>query len=187
MLLKMSRLNRVAEHFDLSNSSIFISYEDLKAQVKKSGIPSKIQYKKHYKDFKHWPSHPEKTYKEWKDWNNFFGKDKAEFVSYKEFKTQVKQSSVSSVPQYKKQYKNFKGWPSNPNIVYKKEWKGWLDLFDRKKDFLSYEDLKLAVKKAKILTAKQYRRYYKNFERWPSNPQRSYKEWKGWPSLFDKR
>jgi Ca2+-binding EF-hand superfamily protein len=168
----------------------FLSYEDLKIAVKKAGISSGGKYKKQYKNFKGWPSNPDIVYKkEWKGWADFFDKEKKDFLSYEDLKIAVKKAGISSGVKYKKQYKNFKGWPAKPNIVYKKEWKGWADFFDiDKKDFLSYEDLKIAVKKAGISSAPQYIKKYRNFKGWPSNPNTVYKkEWKGWPDLFDKR
>ena len=165
----------------------FPSYRTLKIAVKKAGIFSYTQYYKQYKKFDSWPASPDKFYKkEWKSWLNFFDREKRGFLSYEDFKIAVKKAGIFSCEKYKKQYKKFKGWPSNPNIVYKKEWKSWPNFFDRERDFLSYADLKIAVKKAGVFSPAQYRKQYKDFDGWPSNPNHSYEEWKSWPDFFDK-
>ncbi len=95
------------------------------------------------------------------------------FLTFQELKEAVKKAGISTVEDYKDNYKFYKddGWPSNPNSYYGEEWISWPDLFGKESvSFLSYEKLKEAVKKAGVKTKRGYVEESKKHIDWPSNP-----------------
>jgi hypothetical protein len=79
--------------------------------------------------------------------------------------------------------------PTNPNVIYKKEWKGvgdWLGtgrVADQNKEFLSFKEAKKFVHKLKIKGEKQWREYCASGNKpdnIPASPGNTYKkEWIG--------
>ena len=86
------------------------------------------------------PSHPERTYKNrgWKGWGDFLDTGNVhprnkKFIDYFSAKKFVKQMGIKSSKGYREfcnSGKKPKKLPTNPNKIYKKNWKSWGDFLD---------------------------------------------------------
>ena len=111
--------------------------------------------------------------------------DGVPFLNYEELKSKVREYPIRHSTQYRKEYKNILGAPSNPDQFYEttRKWKGWSDFLGTKEKMLSYEKLQLEVKKRFILNSRDYQRQYKEILGASSRPDQFYEttgEWKGW-------
>jgi uncharacterized short protein YbdD (DUF466 family) len=158
-----------------------ISYEQLKKEVKKAGIKSYADYQKRKKP--NWPSIPKEVYKEWTNWYDFLGKEKIEYLDYKDLQKAARKEGVRSVDDYKEKRKV--NWPSNPHRHYK-EWTDWGNFLGKKKIDISYKQLQKEVAKIGIKSYAEYKQ--KRKPNWPKCPSRFYeKEWKGWGDFMGKK
>ncbi|SFQ34984.1 gamma-mobile-trio integrase GmtZ, partial [Enterovibrio norvegicus] len=93
---------------------------------------------------------------------------------------------ITSRKEYQARYKEDPRLPSNPNLMYKKEWMDWADFLGQKDRF--YPDLQTASEAAqhlKITSRKEYQARYKKDPRLPSNPYEMYKkEWTDWDDFL---
>ena len=164
----------------------YISYDQLKGEVEKAEIANQRQYRGQYKNHKGWPSSPEEIYKDrWHGWEEFLGK---EFITFEQFTKEVGEAKIVNILQYKKEYKNHKGWPSNPNATYKNRWGSWKGLFGQEKvEFIPYDQLKKEVGDRDIKNSNHYHIEYKNHKGWPSSPDLTYKgQWSSWEEFLGK-
>jgi hypothetical protein len=84
--------------------------------------------------------------------------------------------------------------PGNPRKFYKVSFKGWGDLLSNNrvslqdKKFYSYNDLCELVRNNNILSKRKYQIFYKNSKDIfiPSNPDKTYNEWKSWEEFLGK-
>jgi hypothetical protein len=179
-----SNPNRTYKIFwrELFDKEPFLSLKELKFELKKYKINSKLKYKKYRKEKnkKNWPPTPNRTYKI--SWRELFDKEN---LSLKDLKSELKKYKIDKVPKYIKyrKEKNKTNWPSNPDRTYKISYR---ELFD-KEPFLSLKELKFKLKKYKINTGEKYIKYRKekNKKNWPSDPNIYYKIF--WRELFDKK
>jgi len=162
----------------------FLNFSDLKADVLAAGIKSSEEYERSYKNHTGWPAEPQQIYKKlWKDWFDFLGKEKPTFLSFGVFQDQVRRAGIHSYTHYMEEYANHIGWPSEPQVTYRREWKSWDTLLNR--EFLSFQDLKKAIQSAGVTTMQQYKIEQKKHPGWPASPWTMYKqEWKGQPDFF---
>jgi len=151
------------------------------------------------------PKKPQEAYKNkgWKGWGNFLGtgnvhpKDK-KFMSYATAKKFVKQTQIKSGNDYRrfcKTPKKPKDLPTNPDKIYKKNWKSWDDFLGSgiisvnvlASNWLDFEDAKKFARSLKLTSQKEWREYCR-FERKPQNiptePSKVYKN-KGWNGMAD--
>ncbi len=111
-----------------------------------------------------------------------------EVLSFKDFKNEVRKlyPGGSIKEWYWKEYKKHSGWPSNPHKTYVNEgWESYQELVDKKKDFLSFHDLKKEIQSLYQNQGDIQRWYHKerkNHLNWPSNPPKFYEsgEWINW-------
>jgi len=147
------------------------------------------------------PKAPDQKYKNdgWKSWGDFFGTDFVayryrSYISYEEAKKIIHPFSISSVTQWYnfKKSKDFpKEFPKTPETIYKNDgWKSWGDFLgnkrrsNHKRNFLSYNQLKIEIKKLNLKTKNDWVKYFKNNSRpanIPYDPFTVYKN-KGWES-----
>jgi predicted helicase len=163
---------------------------------KEKGIPNDI------------PSTPSRTYKNngWRGFGDWLGTDriathKRKYMSFEEAKKYVQNLGIRNHMEwiefvFKKNLPN--DIPSNPNLVYKNDgWKGYGDFFGTgvigvtKKEFVSFSEAKIFVKKMEIGSQKDWFNFCKVGDRplnIPSNPQLKYKNngWKGWADFLGK-
>jgi glutaredoxin-related protein len=160
----------------------YLSYDELRKDVKKYGVDSQGKYRNKENRKSNWPGSPDSFYEEWVSWPHLFGREEKDFLSIKELKKEVFICGIKSKEQYLANRKH--NWPSSPKLIYS-DWKGWADLFGRKtSEFLSYEELVKDVKKHRIDSQTDYRKKRKIITSWPASPDLYYEEWVNWPCLF---
>jgi len=167
------------------------------------------------KSYKHWarycksgkkpidvPSAPDKSYKtEWKGWGDWLGTGtvatyQRQFLSFKdarEFVHKLKLKGRSEWELYRKSEKKPSNIPTNPNTIYKKEWKSFGDFLGtgsiapKDKEFLEFEEAREFIQSLHLQSVKDWREFLKsekNPGNLPSNPEGIYKN-KGWISWGD--
>lgn len=173
---------------------IDLSWEDFVSQVREAKIKGFWDYRNRYKNYKGWPSQPMNKYSEnWVSWMHLLDKNyskknsenyKRNEISWEELKSQVKEAGIKNSKEYRNKYKEY-GWTSSPQKSYPENWTNWDNFLDRKN--LTFAQLKKEVKLNKIKDQVEYRRRYKDFEGWPSNPESVFKnEWKDWYHFLSK-
>jgi len=185
-----------------------LSFKKWSAAVRKARITSSTQYRKVHKKYKGWPSTPNKTYKKHKfSWPVFFGKTYEPRgrnapnnypKTYSLWLKKIKELGILTSGEYFKIAIGNENFPSNPNIVYKKYWKGWKKIFrsfgkklKKKrlkrlyKKYMSYTDLKAFLEKIQCKKHPDYQLLSQQNEKIPSAPRVVYKkEWISWKQLF---
>ncbi|MFA6602065.1 MAG: DEAD/DEAH box helicase family protein [Candidatus Paceibacterota bacterium] len=161
----------------------FLTFTQLKEEVKIAGILDGPGYTAAYKQHSGWPSHPDTYYPEWSGWYEFLGTD---FLKFETLKTEVRDAAIAGLNDYKKKYREHKGWPSNPNMVFKDQWPGWPAFLGKEvRERLPFETFRQEVLLAGVLTSSEYKRVYKEHRGWPATPDSFYKdEWPGWPAFL---
>lgn len=116
-------------------------------------------------------------------------------ITYKELKERVQKANIKTQTEYVARYKELaqddgKKIPSNPNLRYQEMgWVNWYSFLGTenalKKDFLSFEEAKKAVKANNISTQQDYHSRYREVKGLPSAPYLAYKnEWQGFQDFF---
>lgn len=110
---------------------IYLSLEDLKAELKKFSITKARKYKEERPVHPRWPANPDTYYanKGWISWVDLFGQEKK--ISLEELKREIKIFGVTTKQKYEEVSKSKPSWPSSPREFYGKDWLGWSDLFGR--------------------------------------------------------
>lgn len=167
------------------------SFEEFKKAVRAAGIQSKNEY--NAKRDPRWPSNPQDYYKEWAGMIDLLGKEEpVEYVKFDVIRESIKAQGIKSNKEYQEVRKKSPGWPSQPETVYKKDWKGWIHFLGktsgREYDYVSLDDLKVAAKKAGVKSYPEYRIERKKHDDWPADPSSYYgKQWVNWPDFFGKK
>lgn len=149
------------------------------------------------------PSNPSRTYiSEWNGYGDWLGTGTARpnrtiQISYRPFdkaREYVRKLGLKSVTDWKgfcRSGNRPQDVPSNPNIAYRDEWKGWgnwlgtFRIADQYKKYRPFEEAREYVRKLGLKDAKKgWRQYCKSGNKpddIPSHPDGTYeKEWKGW-------
>ncbi|MER2498266.1 VPA1269 family protein [Vibrio neptunius] len=102
----------------------------------------------------------------------------------------AKKLGFSSPTQYKYSYKQDPLLPATPDKLYVNEWISWshfLGIPERKKHYASMHEAMKAVAKLNLQKRGEYYLRYKEDERLPSNPNKTYSsEWKNWSHFLGK-
>jgi superfamily II DNA or RNA helicase len=144
------------------------------------------------------PSAPHVTYMEvWKGYGDWLGSGTIApqnrryrlFEEARSFVRELKLRNDDAWRKYSKSMNKPGDIPANPNVVYKKEWKGigdWLgtgNVASRNRKYRVFEEARQFVCSVKLKSAEDWRRYCKSGKKpndIPSAPERTYKkEWKG--------
>ena len=114
-----------------------MSYRKAQQLIKKQKIQTKPMFEKWSRSKKrpdNFPSNPHMTYKQqWKGWGYFLGtgrtlEKRKNFMSYKKVQQLIKKQKIQTKSMFEKWSRSKKrpdNFPSNPNQVYLKNWKGW--------------------------------------------------------------
>ncbi|MEK7227793.1 MAG: DEAD/DEAH box helicase family protein [Patescibacteria group bacterium] len=94
-----------------------LPYTKWKEEVIKLGIKGLKDYRIHLKDNPHWPNWPYQAYKEFPGWLALHAQVKP-FLPLQKWIEQVCYHQILNFNQYKEEYKNHRGWPSNPKLTY---------------------------------------------------------------------
>ncbi|MDE1812685.1 MAG: DEAD/DEAH box helicase family protein [Thaumarchaeota archaeon] len=180
-------------------------YEEAKKFVHQLGLKSSQEWnvwKKSGKKPPDIPSMPNLVYKnEWKsmgDWlgTNSIGNTKRKYKSFQESREFIRKLNLKSGSEWKEWAKSGKrplDIPSNPDMVYKNEWKSmgdWLGTFTiahQNKEFRSFKDAREQVRKLGLKSYSEWRKWISSERRAadiPANPQIFYKnlwvDWSDW-------
>lgn len=166
-------------HFLGKKKNNYLTYAECKKQVRKLGIQNMKMYILKRKS--NWPKDLRSTYSDdFKNCYDFFGKERKNFPSFDALQKEVRKYKFKSQSDYLNNIQ--KNWPANPGQTYPDQFKGWCNFLGKSKtvikDFLSFKDCKKQVIKFKFKTKAEYKKNKKL--NWPANPDRCYKEWKGW-------
>jgi superfamily II DNA or RNA helicase len=186
------------EFFEIKGHNQFTkkiaSYDEARKYVIKHNIKTLTQYYDLYKNKKlpdFLPAAPEQVYKNnWQGYSIFFdNKYKSEeILSFNECKKiihKLKLNTTKDWGDYSKSNRP-KNIPSNPQRVFKNEWKGWGDwlgtnkVANQNKEFLSFNEARKIVSKLKLKSLKDWQHWSKHHR--PSNipcHPKKYKEYKG--------
>ena len=153
------------------------SYEEAQKIAQTANITTAIEYKQNYKELGGLPSKPNITYKEqWISWREFLG---TSWPSYEEAQRIAQEANITTMREYKQNYKELGGLPSKPNITYKEQWISWREFLGT--SWPSYEEAQRIAQEANITTMREYKQNYKELGGLPSKPHIIYKEqWISW-------
>jgi len=180
------------------------SINDARSFVRKLGLKNVVKDWNRYcnsgKLPKDIPRNPQNVYKkEWTNWGDFLGTgriadQKKQFLSFSDARKFVKNLGFKNNSEWRKYYNSGKkpnNIPSNPDLIYKKEWTNWGDFLGTgnvyKKDFLSFEEARKLVHKFGFKFQKDWLDYCKigkKPENIPSAPHLEYKN-VGWINYGD--
>jgi len=172
-----------------------ISYQQAREYAKTLNLFQERQWVKHTKtkNFpKNIPKLPDIYFgrrKKWISWEDFLGYDKErnyKFDTYENAKQIFRKNNLKSlreIQKFAREYnKNHKiKLPTNPNIVYKHQWKGINDFLGTGRIWLSYKQVKKLIK-GKFNSRREYSEFRaKNPQKYPSEQHyNTTNEWKGW-------
>ena len=121
----------------------FCSFQEARNYVRTLKLKNTKEWKEYCKSGRkpnNIPSSPENTYDDlWEGWIDFLGSkylkprnNKENILKFKIAKIKIKKIGVNTSREYRKiAYKKIKNLPSNPNIFYKDQWKGWADFLGK--------------------------------------------------------
>ncbi|HEY5509494.1 MAG TPA: integrase repeat-containing protein [Prolixibacteraceae bacterium] len=111
------------------------------------------------------------------------------YRSYIEAKEATKKLGIKSESKYREHYREDARLPSKPDKFYThKGWIDWYNFFDAKAPniYPTYNEARIATNKLGIKSLIEYRERFKEDERLPSTPDRTYKKigWLDWSNFF---
>ncbi len=166
---------------------LILTLPQLKRAVKEAGISTPAQYRKEYKNHPTWPAGPDRLYKDWKNWPSLFGRKKVRYLSFPQLKKSVRLAGVESHTEYIKRAMTNSEWPYQPRIQYPDDWVSMNDLLGTAvRVFITFPQLRRAVRKANITSGEVYARVQRKHKGWPSKPNDYYKNWVSWDDFFDR-
>lgn len=193
-----------------TNKKGFLSFEEAKAFLKPLNIKNSIAYKAWAYSMKrptNIPVSPRLVFsEEWISWQDYLGHEKKHvvgkrrpskdviFMSYDQAKAYISKFNLKTVNAFKlwaSSDKRPQSFPSNPDLFYKTEWKGFPEFLNVKKPtFLPYPEAKAIVESLNLTKEAEYRKWAASKLRpdtIPSNPDKYYKEdWQGWKVFLNK-
>ena len=119
----------------------WMNFQEARAYIQKEGIKTSEEFRKWSKAGKrppNFPSNPHLTYKDWVSWSHFFGTEgsRKDWMSYVEAKALMQTEGIKTSLEFiewNKAGKRPPNFPSNPQVKYKKYWKGWPHFLGTKK------------------------------------------------------
>lgn len=162
------------------------------------GIESAVEYASRYREDPRLPAKPSDTYKiDWKGFPDFFGRPSS--VTAGLYRTLAQAASAAKAlgilgqTDYRSRFREDPRLPSNPNITYKNEWKGFPDFLGRPKlvrgrsssFYSSLAQAASAVQRLGITSNLEYLQRWREDPQLPSKPERTYKdEWTTYSDFF---
>ena len=181
----------------------YLSYTEAVNYLKELQINSSSEWVKKYNtgliNVDLFPKKPNRYYKNrgWISWGHFLSNGRVQnglrkFITFEECKKFAKMNNINSQFEWMNLIKP-EDVPSSPSSTYKKEWKSWMDFFDRethnvKRKYLDMEELKNLLKINSVRSFKEYKKFCKGRTKElniPSHPESSYDNWMGWNYLFN--
>jgi len=181
------------EFLGVKKNSLYPTLEEAKQAVLKLYIKSDSEYRKRRHEDPRLPATPSRYYKDkgWISILDFLSKPLSpKYLLYKEAKKAVKILSIKTRKEYSKRYKEDPKLPSNPEELYKDDWRDFYHFLGVKAPiyYKSYIEAKRAVEKLDIKSRKEYitGKRYKEDAHLPSNPSSFYKGngWTKWDKFI---
>lgn len=169
----------------------YLEFDVAKKIIHKLNISSQNEWYKYIRknELKGIPKQPNKVYfNDWVSWGDWLGTGfistkNREYLPFNHAKNFIRSINIKTHKQWRefcKQKNN--NIPSNPNVVYKKDWIDWNDWFGVY--ILSFYESKKIVKELHIKSNKEWRQYVKEGRipnNIPTSPQTFFKnEWISW-------
>ncbi len=173
-------------NYQIKRRKNFLTYEELKKLIRSQGD---IRTGKTYHEWRKQnqgiaPANPSKFYLQWKGWKEFLG-DQFRHLSYKRLMEEVRKRDIQTAMQYKYNYKDIKGAPSNPERFYP-EWISWRDFHGTQISRPTYKELKEGVQRLNFQSMEEYQERRKEIHPGaPSRPDTIYPEWEGSKIFFN--
>jgi hypothetical protein len=118
---------------DKEEPEYYETLEEAEAAVNKLRITTKDEYYRRYREDPRLPGRPDVYYRGFLNWPVFFGREKPKYYeTLEEAKAATKKLKIKTWKEYVKRYKEDPLLPSNPNRIFKNEWKSWLDFLGKK-------------------------------------------------------
>ena len=160
--------------------------------TQKLGFKSQKEYKKNYKQDPRLPSNPQQYYKdEWESWLPYLGQDKPDlYPTFREASDACQFLGISKKTEYESRHYEDPRLPSNPNTIYRKDWKGWAHFLGKKAPaptgrYKTYEEAKEAARSLGFETRNQYKVSRTLDPRLPLSPERVYAgSWENWGTFL---
>lgn len=160
--------------------------------TQKLGFKSQKEYKKNYKQDPRLPSNPQEYYKdEWESWLPYLGQDKPKlYPTFREASDACQSLGILRKTEYASRHYEDPRLPSNPNSIYRKDWKGWPHFLGKKAPvptgrYKTYEEAKEAARSLGFETRNQYKVSRTLDPRLPLSPERVYAgSWENWGTFL---
>jgi hypothetical protein len=189
----------------------FLSYDAAKAFIRDLKISTSIAYKLWAYSAKRPPQipvAPESVYNgSWKGWDDYLSRDPKraqskrrppkgnEFMAFgnaKEHAQRLQLKTVNDFKMWAASHKRPCDFPSNPDLFYKEQWKGYRDFLGiQKPTFMKFEELRSYIQAFGLKNEAEYRLWAVGKDRpdtAPSNPDKYYSEdWSGWKDFLGTR
>jgi hypothetical protein len=190
-------------------NKIFLPFEESRDCIRKLNFSSQKEYREYCKSGNkpnNIPSAPDQVYKnEWKGWGDWLGTGTIAsfnkiYLPFEESRDCIRKLNFSSQKEYREYCKSGNkpnNIPSNPDKVYKNEWKGWGDwlgtgaIAPQNKIYLPFEEARDWIRKEYLPNCHAWEKYCKSGNKpnnIPSAPDQVYKnEWRGWHDWLGNR
>ncbi len=117
----------------------------------------------------------------------WISKEPGKYLSFDQLKKETRMAGITRGREYFAEAKLHEDWPQAPSETHREDWISWLDFLGNR--YLSLAELKEEVRKFEVLTIEEYKiqRKTEKGTRWPSAPDRFYRdrgEWISWKDLF---
>jgi hypothetical protein len=147
------------------------------------------------KEFSRWPrppgvpARPHERYSEWQGWPHFLGTDRTrptppdKILLFPEVKKLARAAGIRTADEYRT-WDRPDGVPSNPNVIYRSEWRGWKSFLGtknfRRERFVTFSECRSLVRAAGIRTEAEFFAWGARPPNVPSSPAKFYRQWRSW-------
>ncbi|MBB5293410.1 integrase repeat-containing protein [Deinococcus metallilatus] len=157
-----------------------LSFAEARTLARSLGLGSSTEYFQKVQEDHRLPTRPT-AFPEWQGWEDFLQLPGR--LSYIEASQVVREMGVTDARAYARLYRQHSSLPSMPSEVYP-EWQGWAAFLGQEEGkpsrFLSYDEACRTVRRAGIISFRQYSQVYRQYPGLPSTPNKVYSEWQGW-------
>ncbi|WP_447747714.1 gamma-mobile-trio integrase GmtZ [Pseudomonas nicosulfuronedens] len=158
--------------------NLYDSYFEAREVVHGFSFRSEAEYSERYRDLDaRLPGDPGNYYfDDWKGWKDYLGVRK--LYSFEEAIASVRKLGIRTEKDYRIRYHEDPCLSACPRVYYKDEWVSAYHFFGREKFevYGSLAEAREAARKLGITTLADYKRFYKNDPKLPSDPWRIYRE-----------
>ncbi|SFE62128.1 Phage-integrase repeat unit [Marinobacter sp. DSM 26671] len=170
----------------------YATYAEASEVAQGLGLTSLSEYLKSYRQDPRLPSAPDRAYAEdWVDWYDFLGTERPgeKYATYAEASEAAQGLGLTSLPEYKKGYRQDPSLSSVPDKTYAENWVDWYDFLGTErpgeKFYATYAEASEAAQKLGLTSRHEYKKGYRQDPSLPSDPDKIYAEnWVSWPMFL---